>query len=724
MADIIQSAAAREIDLRAIVAVLRRQTKVIAYTTLSIFALAAIFLIVVHPTYTASAIVMVDPDPKNILDTGTRYPSSSGRENAKVDSEVEILRSDAVALAVIDEQGLARDQEFGPHKGFAKRFAEAIGIANAAPNGSENPAARTLAAFKDAIHVRRKGLTYLISVSATSRDPQKAANLANKTAQAYISQQVDTKVAATLGARDVLLRQIEQSRDALAAFEAQIDTFIAQNLDASPTISDSAALTGLRHELTLAEDRARRARQAQQSALEQIRAENWPALAQSLGDETLSEIDAQRQGILDGLAAGTGATAEQSFEIELARLDRQLSERTATGLDRIDAQIEQSSQNVAELRGKIRSSVLKSDLSPELLTGIYALQQEANIARAQYQNLLSRMRDLETRARIQIADSRIVSPAIAPIDPSFPNRNLVFLVAMAASLGLGISLAFLKEFYIGGVTSATQLTDLLQTPAAGVIPLAEEPPAARKSQADQIVEAPLSGYAEAIRKLRATIDQSFRFLTKPQGADVPGRGKVILFTSAMPDEGKTTTALALARTYAIAGRKTLLIDADLRKPSLHRHLGFEPQTGFLDYLRNTQGDELRGSFYARDPVCALALIMGCARSEFPTDQLLTSSRFEQLLSQARDVYDVIIIDSPPLLPVVDARYIAHYADAVVLLVKWAATSQSDLRAAAQPLIEAMDGEAAFLPVLNQVPERRNLPHYGYGGYGPAYSAGT
>ena len=665
---------AKEIELRAVIAVLHRQARVIVLTTGVIFAAAALFLLVSTERYTASALVLVDPDQRGILDEGRQYPSSTGRENAQVDSEVEILRSDAVALAVIRAKGLVADPEFGGHVGLGKRLARLVGVANAAAEAPDDAISRTLARFKQSRTVRRKGLTYLISVSASSNSPEKAADLANELARTYIERQVSSKVENLLRARDVLREQMQSAQLALAMNEADYDRFIAAHLE---TISDTgnAELTALRNRLQQLE----KERQAMQR-----RGDAAPNLAP------------------DAIPASASARA---------------ADETVADAARADARLRSLETEISGLREKLRRTMIASDLPAEVLTGLFALQQDANVALEQYRNLHSRMRDLETRAKVQMSDSRIISPAMAPGEPAFPNRNLVLLVALAASLGLGVSLAFLKEYYIGGITSPSQLAELIRQETAALLPLSFELNSNRLSVADRIVDAPLSSYSENIRKLRAAIDQNLRNIAP---ADRPAAGKVILVTSTLPDEGKTTTALALARTYALSGRKTLLMDADLRKPSVHRHLGHEPQTGFVDFLMDNADADMAGSFYARDPASPAAVIMGAARSAFPTDQLLASARFSSLLEQAREVYDVIVIDSAPILPVVDARYVAPHADAVVFVVKWASTNQGDIRSATAPLSAAMSQGSALVPVLSHVPEAVGRTKYGaYANYSAA-----
>lgn len=709
---------ATDIELRNVLTVLRRQIRVIGLTFALIIGLALLYLVSVTPTYTATALLLVDPLQKNVLDPSQGQAGSAGSDNARVDSEVEILRSDAVALAVIAAENLIADAEFGPRLALSEKLARAIGIAHAAEAAAPAMVASTLARFRHAVSIRRRGLTYLISVGATSTDPVRAADLANAMAESYIQQQLQAKIAGSLAARDALQDQIAAGRGALGQTEAAFETFLDSNIARIEAESGRADIAGLHRDLTglRAELRAQAALRSDLQSFAE--AQDWQALTEALGDQALAKVGAERQALADRLAGlPVSDTGTADLRAELARLDSQMQNRSAAALAALGERIGSLDRETTQTRADLRERLLQTELSPDLLAGIYAVQQEAGIARAQYQTLLSRLRDVEAQARMQLADARIVSPALAPASASFPNKALVLLAALGLATGLGVSTAFLKEYYIGGVTSARQLSDLLQLPTAAALPFAPERNEGRLSIAERIIDAPLSIYAESVRKLRAAVDQAFRATALPGSM---ARGRIILLSSAQAGEGKTTTALALARTYALAGKRTLLIDADLRKPAVHRQLGFAPDVGFLDYLRNPGAAEISGSFYARDPASPLALIMGAGRSDVPTDQLLNSSTFEALLDQARDVYDIVIIDSPPLLPIVDARYIAHNADAVVLVVRWAATSQSDLRAAVEPLRAAMRPEAALIPVLNQ--QRAEPLSAKYDPYGEGYSA--
>ncbi len=691
---------ARDIEFRSIFALLKRQSRTILLTALVIFLLAFAFLFTVTPTFTSTALILVNPDTQSILNTNASGPVSSGRDNARIDSEVEIIRSDAVSLAVIENEALTSDKEFAGKPSYIDLLAQSIGVANAASSEARNASAKSLARLKQATTVRRKGLTYLITVSVTSSSPTKAAYLANKISETYIQQQVQAKVARSLAARDVLNDQIITARQALTSYEIAFEQYLAKNSD-QLTTGTNGTISALEAEIGRLEVEIAQKQQDRSGISELMKLRNWQSVGTSLSDRALNELLTQRNNLAT-VNSGSGA-ANENVDIQQAlnELDKKLLERSNARLTVISAELRDMEQGMSGLREQLRRAVLAVGLSPDMMIDIYAIQQESNVARAQYDDLLLRMRDLDIQANIQIADSQVVSAAIAPIKATFPDKNLVLLSALAASMGLGIGLAFLKEYYIGGLTSTSQLSELLKVPSSSGIPAITTTDSGQNSLADRIVNQPLSPYSEAFRKLRATLDQRFRNQNSNAVAR-PNSGKVILVTSSLANEGKTTAALSLARTYAQSGQKTLLIDADLRKPSIHTNLGIEPICGFADYLRDPTGTQLTGSFYARDPESQLVLILGAQRSEIPTDQLISSVTFEALIEQAKEVYGVIIIDSPPLLPVVDARYIAHHADALVLIVKWADTNQSDLLNAVGPLREALKPDAAFVPVLAQL----------------------
>jgi capsular exopolysaccharide synthesis family protein len=174
-----------------------------------------------------------------------------------------------------------------------------------------------------------------------------------------------------------------------------------------------------------------------------------------------------------------------------------------------------------------------------------------------------------------------------------------------------------------------------------------------------------------------------------------------MVSSAVPGEGKTTLALSLARAYALAGQSTLLIDCDLRRPSVHRELGFEPMPELIEYLAATGEKHPIEDLVRKDRNSAAKIIVGSRRSDMPTDQLVSGASFVQLLGAARARFDVIILDTPPVGPVTDGLYVASRADAIVFVVRYSQTPQREVRAAMRALLGAKRPATEIIPVLNQ-----------------------
>lgn len=704
-----------QIELRAIVSLLRRQLRLILSVTALCLALATGYVVSVRPVYTATALVMVDPAAKSLIYSDESAQSASS-ENARVESEVEILRAPTVALAVVESEDLITDPEFGPRLGLWARVLQAVGLRTAPAGNGERLVQEVMARLQDATTIRRRGLTYLIAVSVDSESPARAARLANAMTEAYITAQVDSKIASRLGARDKLQDQISAVQQALTDSETAIDSYIEHNLARFEKEDGGAMLAELRRNLEeldrqrlAAEVRAREARDAYESR-------NWADVTTRLGGEALAALQAQRDELerrLSGVASGSGA--ELDLRSALAALDAEQSREVEAALGVLTGEAGTLDAALRDTRSRLRETLLASNLPPQVLSEIYQLQQEATVARGQYQALLSRLREVEMQAAVQIADSRVVSPALPPTATSFPKKKLILALALLAGLGLGTGIAFLNEFYLGGIVSESQIRDVLRLRVATSVPLAALKPEVEKSVADAVISAPLSAYSEAIRRLRAGIELELR--KNPKAMDAQGRaqGRTIVITSTSPAEGKSTTALALARAFSLSQLSVLLIDADLRKPALHHLTGVMPEVGLIDYLTDTSGKMSVESLLVQDPVSSVTLIAGRGRAFQETDQLLGSETFRALIEAARDAFDIVIIDTPPVGPVVDARYLVALGDVVLLVVRFGSTGQSELRQTLQTVSEQLAPDQPVLAVLNHEPESRRRYRY-YRGY--------
>lgn len=679
------------IDLRSIVAILRRRVRLILLTVALLLSVAFIYLAQATPLYTARALVLVDTMQKNLLQTGQEASQNAQMASSMIESEVEILRSDAVLLALVAEAGLMNDREFGPTLSLFDRARQALGFAGVDPTPDRLLNA-TLNRLRNAVTVRRRGLTNIVEVSVTSESPGRAAEITNTLVEVYISRQIAAKSQSYLDSTQVLSRQLDAAETALAQSDRALADFIDTNLDALEAESGSAAVARLREQLEELNENRLSAQTVAEESERALQVGDWSTLVSRLEAEGLGALETQRQALarrLGEIEAGTAA--EVNLRQSLASIERELQERGRVAIAALQDDALRAQRDAEQVRDDLRRELLGGDLTAETLSRIYGLQQEAAIAQRQYNMLLSRIRELETQAMVQIADARLVSAAIAPNSKSFPQTRLVLAAALVVSLGVGVGLAFLSEFYLGGVNSSTQMTNITGSRVGAVIPRIPQAND-QLSVADVVIDSPMSQFPEAIRRLRANIE---RFSPKPM------RGTpVIMVTSALPAEGKSVIALSLARTFAMAGKRCLLIDADMRKPSMQKLTGVELASGLYEFLLSGPGDEHAADCFEFDAKSDVGIIFGRERSGQPTDQLVQSEAFRAVIDDGCKKFDVVIIDTPPLIPVVDARYIAMQCDCAIFSVRAGETSQSDVRYAHDQLRDYMPEDSTILSVLN------------------------
>lgn len=709
-----------ELDLKSILGVVQRQIWLIISVILIVLVIATIGIFAVTPRYTAWALVLVDTKEKNLLDSNF-VANNASTDNFRVESEVEIIKSPRVLVDVIRGQNLVSDPEFGVTVGLKDRIFSALRLPVEAPPMGDALLTKIIKKLERSVSVKRNGLTYLISVGVETEEPQKAALLTNALVDSYILRQTSSKVSSTLIARDTLQKRVEAANAEIADKERSFDSFIDENLARIENRSGGVSSIGL---LRTQLEQIVQARQAEVAKMEAvnaaIRAQDFDKLTDTLGTEALVELQRQRDKLKESIAvAGEAGSTAIKLREELEKIDQSLQSQAETGLNELHRSVATFDERGEALRQELRSTVLKSNLPADVLAEIYTLQKSAEVARTQYQNLLSRLQDLDAQIDLQLPDSRVISPALAPIDASFPNTQLVVAAALILALGLGMGLAILREYFIGGFVSETQFEAVMRTPLSGVAPRRASGEEASKtsgyhSVADIVVNLPLSNFSESIRRLRLALDQSERkAFPAPQG-DEP-RGRVVMVSSALPNEGKSTVALSLARAYALSNQRVLLIDFDLRKPSIHKHLNLEAKDDFTNFLR--EGVSATGSLplTTRDPLTNLTVLVGGGRTGIATDELIMGGNTSRLLANARRHFDYIILDSPPVEPVVDGLYLARQTDLIVFVVKWATTPQTSAKRAVAALKQNKVGEAEIVSILNQK-NLSALTSYSYSGY--------
>lgn len=704
-----------EFNVRDALAFARRQAGLVLSVVACILVLTTLALYALPPKYTATTKILVDASSKNLLNPSEQAVNQTS-DSARVDSEVEILNSDDAKIEVIRQKDLIGDEEFGALSGLLDRLLIRLNLKKPVLTGDQ-ALALTIDRLSKAVNVEREGMTNIISLSVVSKNPRRAAELATALADAYISQQVSSKISATLAARNIIQRRVGEANDAIVDSEKKFDQYLTENLDRIEKDTGSAAISRLRAELGRVKqqeiENAGRLKLAESS----LDRGDLSSVVSALQSKAVTDLEKQRSTASEKLASATGTGANVTdLTAELQALDHALKEKAAIEIGSLKQKIETDRQSTDKVRQQLRDTILASDLPAELLTGIYSLQQKSQIARTQYQSLLARLQDLDAQADMQIADSRIVSAALAPAMPSFPKKKLVLSLALAVSLMAGCGLAILRENFVGGITGEQQAERLFHAPLAAVVPERSEKSAGvERSLADLVLKAPFSMFAESVRRITARIDQLHRDRAGVLKQAEAG-GIVVLLSSSVPREGKSTLSLSVARSLSGAGKRVLLIDGDLRKPSLHLLMDIEPSAKLLEFLYGHQKGGAFAHMFATDPLSGIMVIAGQPGIDYPTDHLFDGPRFEQLLTAARKHFDYIVLDSPPVDAVVDTLHIARHADIVGFVVRWASTSQSLARKSLSALSAHARHGAPIFVILNKKEQGKVASFYQSSGY--------
>lgn len=705
-------------DLRDLFGVMRRRVMSFWLMFALILGPAILYLQLAEPRYSSTTLVQVDPD-RNVLRESAEESRNSASISAMVDGEVEVIRSDRVLLTLIREERLIADPEFGLRPSRTDRIRDLIGLEMSPLPSGEAALNRVLRQVRSAVQVRRRGGTYLIEISVTSKDPATAARLANAIAAIHTRIQVQEKVRRVTFARDTIAARIEESREAMEGTETRLSDFFLTATDLTIAETGRADLRMMRDMITTSADRLSEAERRASLLTEIASTGRIGPDREALADEALRVLISEREALQSrNLALAPDA---EEIEARIAALDGEIRDRANVSLGTVRREIGEARTLRERAEGDLRSALLGGEVPPRVLSGLFELQQESEIARNQHMSLLSRLRQLESMADLQVPDVRVVSDASPNFTPSSPRSRLILLIGFAVSLLAGLLFALLREFQIGGFTSVEQVANTIRTgEVIGVPRVSGSSPEVARLISDE----PLGPYAEAIRRLRYGVQRllsapaepaqpvSAREARRPSATKPPEPvlGRVVCVTSSSQNEGKTTIAVSLARAFADAGVRTVLLDLDLRNPSVSEVADTPPNDHLMRVL--TGDTEETGLMAGEDGSC-LDLIPGGARARVPTDTLLTSPRFVALLDRLRRDYELVLIDTPPVLPVIDPLLIVRHADLVVMPIRFGRTSQSAVRRTVSRISAELRPGAGLVPVLN-------MEHGGADGYYRGY----
>lgn len=387
----------------------------------------------------------------------------------------------------------------------------------------------------------------------------------------------------------------------------------------------------------------------------------------------------------------------------------------AIGEAQIALSVAAKTESIHRARTLVEGQVLGADVRVKRLTEVLAAleqvegadalaaQQNLDIARYQHTRLVQRAQELDELAGLQMADARLVAPATIPVEASFPDVRTTMAIAGLFGFVTALAVAFTLDGFASGVRSTTELAEAVGVPAAVGMPWVSMLRFDGTSHADQVITAPLSPFSEGMRTLQVNLQ---RHLTS-------GAGQVIFVLSPGDGEGKTTTALGLARAFDAAGRGVLLLDADVRAAALRRHVDVPLSGGFEQVLAGQLDIGRLAGLVRRDPLSRLSVLVNSDRSEVPAEALFGGPTFAGVLRSLRASYDVTIVDMPSLHWSAEAAYLLPHADAVVMVASWGKTERAHLREALATIRQAHPLPLPLVPVLSLQPEaiRWRSPRY-------------
>lgn len=634
-----------------------RRWKTMAAITIGVVAIGVALIFMMTPEYMAVARVQIDPS-RNPLARSQNAPKDDALSPEALETEVSVASSIDVATKVVQKLRLDKDPEF-----TSKISAEDLARMN--PSERINAVAMQV---QRKLNVEREKLTYIIAIGAQSTNAQKAAKIANAFADEYLRTKVDTTTGAARS-------QVKWFQDRLAQLQAETraaDSKVAQYRAAAGIVSNGNGPNGsngtiadqkvapLSSSIASAESDAAAAQAKISAAQQQAARGGLDSVTEVRSSPVVAELRRQRAELLRSIGeiqARYGDKHPESLRVkgQLETVDQQIREEGERTLGSLRANAAAAQAQVNALRSSMNS--LEGERARDMQAAVQAdsLERESQAKRAEYDRLSQMLLESTQAAQNSIAQAEIVGRAEAPLHPSKPNKPLLIALALIVGIAGGAGTIAVQEMMVAGLRSSEDV-EQFGLPLLASVPRVEKKESTRP--ADLLIERPTSIYSEAFRIARASV----------LGVKGEKDAKILAVTSALPSEGKTTTALSFARALAVGKSKTLLLDCDVRRAALLGALDQAPgaHPGIVEVLH---GEATLQQAIRPSNVENLDQMI-VSQPYFSSEDLFGDERMKDILATLSQHYDKIVLDLPPLVGLADGRFLAALADTTVLAVRW------------------------------------------------------
>ena len=675
-------------DLTTYINIVRRQFPTILVVISCAIALGLIYLFTATPKFTATARMVIDTSKFKLFQQQTY--GDLAVDPATTETQVEILKSENISLAVIKDLHLTDDPEFvGAGGGLVGAvFGLVSGLfSTEEPTSEFEETRKALARFEKQRDIKRVGLTYVMDINFTSVSSDKAARIANAIADAYIVDQLEAKYQATKRASVWLQDRIKELRTQATAAQRAVVAFKEKNniVDTGGRLMTEQQLAEVNSQLILAKAATAEAK-ARLERINDIMKQDIPdaSVADALKNDTIIKLRGQYVDI--AARAAEWAARYGPNHLAVIRLRSQMHEIRRNITDEL-ARIQQaykSDYDIAvtreqSIKNSLANVVSETQLTNQAQVQLRELESNAQTFQAMYDNFLQAYMQATQQQSFPITEARIISPASRPLGKSQPKTIIVLGVTLAGGLMLSFGIALFRELSDKVFRTSRQVEELLNTQCLAVVPIVKAGAPKKTFEIERkraenaprtinrndklfwyVVDSPFSRFTEAIRSIKVAVDVN--------GA--VKESKIIGITSSLPNEGKSTVAANFAELIAHAGGRVLLIDLDLRNPSLSRALA--PDTrGLVDVIAGKTS--LQEAIWTDRSTSLEFLPSGGAPKMLHTNEILASPNVKRLLDNLRSTYDYVIVDLPPLAPVVDVKAATNIIDSFVYVVEWGRT---------------------------------------------------